>query len=98
MNMNISEEKSPVPQHAPTHYNIAVIGMAGRFPGAKNVETFWQNLRNGVESIKKFTDDELLQVGVPPALLRDPNFVKAYPVLDEMESFDAGFFGLSPRD
>src|SRR5438874_356337 len=100
MNMNIPEAERSLPasHQAPTNYNIAVVGMAGRFPGAKNVETFWQNLRNGVESIKSFTDEELLQAGVPPVLLRDPNFVKAYPALDGMELFDAGFFGLSPRD
>src|SRR5258708_3595539 len=83
---------------ASQNYNVAVVGMAGRFPGAKNVDTFWQNLRNGVESIKFFTDEELKRAGVPPAWLQDPNFVKAYPVLEDMEQFDAGFFGLSPRD
>ncbi|MDB6109055.1 MAG: Non-ribosomal peptide synthase, partial [Pedosphaera sp.] len=83
---------------ASKHYNVAVVGMAGRFPGAKNVDTFWQNLRHGIESIKFFTDEELKRSGVPSAWLRDPNFVKAYPVLEGMEQFDAGFFGLSPRD
>ncbi|HYG34521.1 MAG TPA: type I polyketide synthase, partial [Clostridia bacterium] len=80
------------------HYNIAVVGMAGRFPGAKNIDAFWQNLRNGVESIKFFSEDELTRAGVSQAWLTDPNFVKAYPVLGEMEQFDPGFFGLSPRD
>lgn len=100
MNKNFPDVENGLPNsnQALTNYNIAVVGMAGRFPGAKNLEAFWKNLRNGVESIKFFTDDELKQAGVPPVRLEDPNFVKAYPALDEMESFDAGFFGMSPRD
>jgi acyl transferase domain-containing protein/acyl carrier protein len=77
---------------------IAIIGMAGRFPGAANVEQFWHNLRNGVESIRFFSDEELLAAGVDPALLRDPNYVKARPILDDVEQFDAAFFGYSPRE
>ncbi len=77
---------------------IAVVGMAGRFPGAKNVTEYWRNLREGVESIKRFTDDELYAAGVSPALLRDPDYVKAGVVLDDLEKFDAGFFGFNPRD
>jgi acyl transferase domain-containing protein len=100
MNTNFPQMERSLhdPDPVSSNYNIAVIGMAGRFPGAKNVETFWRNLRNGVESIKFFTDEELMKAGIPATLLRDPGFVKAYPALDEMESFDAGFFGLSPRD
>ncbi len=79
-------------------YNVAVVGMAGRFPGASNIGQFWKNLRGGVETIKFFTDEELSRAGVPQAWLQDPGFVKAYPVLEGMELFDAGFFGLSPRD
>jgi acyl transferase domain-containing protein len=47
-------------------FEIAVIGMAGRFPGAKDIEEFWQNLRNGIESISFFTDAEMLAAGVEP--------------------------------
>lgn len=78
--------------------DLAVIGMAGRFPGAPDLEVFWRNLRDGVESIKLFTDEELLAAGEPPALLRNPAYVKACPVLDDVEMFDAAFFGWSPRD
>jgi acyl transferase domain-containing protein/acyl carrier protein len=77
---------------------IAVIGMAGRFPGAKSVDQFWQNLRDGVESISFFTDDELVNSGLDPALLRDPNYVKARAVLEDIEMFDASFFGFTPRE
>lgn len=77
---------------------IAIIGMACRFPGAKNVETFWQNLRNGVESITFFTDEELQDAGVNPEWLKNPNYVKASPVLENIELFDAAFFGFSPKE
>ncbi len=77
---------------------IAVIGMAGRFPGAKDLEQFWQNLCDGVESIKFFTDEELLAKGCDAKLLDDPNYVKAEAVLDDVEMFDASFFGFTPRE
>ena len=76
--------------------SIAVIGMACRFPGATTVADFWDNLRNGVESITFFTEDEL-EIN-DRALLKQPNYVKAGTVLPEIESFDAHFFGLNPRD
>ncbi|MBP5972970.1 SDR family oxidoreductase [Brasilonema sp. CT11] len=77
---------------------IAIIGMAGRFPGAKNVEEFWQNLQIGVESISFFTDEELLSSGIEKAVLSDPNYVKARAVLEDVELFDASFFGFNPRE
>jgi len=77
---------------------IAIIGMAGRFPGARNVAEFWGNLRDGVESIRVADDAELRAMGVDEALLHDPNYVKAVAVLDGMELFDATFFGYTPRE
>ena len=77
---------------------IAIIGMSGRFPGATTIDQFWQNLRDGVESITRFDDDELLAAGVDPQDLRDPDYVKARPVLDQVDQFDASFFGYSPRE
>ena len=77
---------------------IAIIGMAGRFPGAGDVDRFWLNLRDGVESIARFSDQELIAAGVDAALLADPNYVKAGAVLDGVELFDAQFFGYSPRE
>lgn len=76
--------------------DIAVIGVAGRFPGAKDIETFWENLCNGVESITFFSDQETDQH--EPGLLDDPNYVKAGAVLDDIEQFDAPFFGYSSRE
>ncbi|ASS74749.1 hypothetical protein CIG75_07015 [Tumebacillus algifaecis] len=78
--------------------DIAVIGIAGRFPGANDVAEFWENLRDGVESITHFTDEELLAEGHDPQMLQAPNFVKAAGVLDDVELFDADFFGINPRE
>jgi acyl transferase domain-containing protein/acyl carrier protein len=77
---------------------IAVIGMAGSFPGANNVEQFWQNLCNGVESISFFTDEELTASGVEQTLLQNPKYVKSGFVLEDIEMFDATFFGFTPKE
>jgi len=77
---------------------IAIIGMAGRFPGAKNIAEFWQNLRDGVESISIFTDEELTAANIDPALMSHPNYVKAGGVLEDIDLFDAAFFGLNPKE
>jgi acyl transferase domain-containing protein len=78
--------------------DIAVIGMAGRFPGAPDTDQFWRNLRDGKESIRFFSDEELLAAGVPAEQIALPNYVKARPVLDDVDLFDAGFFGYSPKE
>lgn len=83
---------------ATTSGDIAIIGMSGRFPGAQNIEQFWNNLENGVESIRFFSDTELAEAGVDPALIRHPDYVKAFGALEDIESFDAGFFGYSPAE
>src|ERR1700730_11077843 len=78
--------------------DIAVIGMGGRFPGARNLTEFWRNLRDGVESIPFLTDDELRLAGVDPETLSNPNYVKATGMLEGVELFDAAFFRFSPRE
>ena len=78
--------------------SIAIVGMSGRFPGAPNVATYWQNIREGRETIRVFTEQELLAAGERPELLRDPAYVKATGYLDDIDKFDAAFFGISPRD
>lgn len=89
---------APVPALLPEHdRRIAIVGMAGRFPGANDVETFWRNVRDGVDSIRVFTPEELIAAGVDPVLVHDPAYVPARPVLDDVAGFDAGFFGISPR-
>lgn len=81
-----------------TGLEIAIIGMVGRFPGAKNIEEFWHNLRDGVESITSFTDEELKSSGIDTDTLNNPNYVKAGTVLENVELFDASFFGFNPRE
>jgi non-ribosomal peptide synthase protein (TIGR01720 family) len=77
---------------------IAIIGLSGRFPGAKNVDEFWHNLQNGIESISAFSDEELLEAGVDAELLSNPKYVKRNAVIEDAELFDADFFGFNPRD
>src|SRR6185369_10908747 len=83
---------------AGTPVAIAIVGLAGRFPGAAGVEQLWANLCAGVSSIARFSDEELAAAGVDPALRRDPRYVAAGGTLDGVELFDAGFFGYSPRE
>ncbi len=78
--------------------DIAIIGMACRFPGAPNLDEFWHNLTSGVESITQLSDETMLRAGVPPFFLEDPRYVKAAPILDAPGFFDASFFGLSPAE
>src|ERR1700682_3970719 len=78
--------------------DIAVVGMACRFPGERNLEEFWHNLAEGVESITRFSDEELLRCVVHPACLSDPNYVKSAPVLEDPGQFDADFFGFLPSE
>jgi amino acid adenylation domain-containing protein len=77
---------------------IAVVGFAGRFPGAWTVEDFWRNLLAGVESIRTFTEEEVLAAGADPALVRHPAYVRAGAVFEGVELFDAPFFGYNPRE
>ncbi|MEP7308965.1 MAG: beta-ketoacyl synthase N-terminal-like domain-containing protein [Acidobacteriota bacterium] len=77
---------------------IAIVGMSGRFPGAPDLDAFWRNLREGVESITFFGDEELQRQRIDRARLGNPNFVAAKSHLDDQELFDAGFFGYSPQE
>ena len=77
---------------------VAIIGMAGRFPGAQDTNEYWRNLRDGVEAIKFFTDDELKNAGVDAARINHPNFVKAKGAIENGDQFDAAFFSFTPRE
>jgi acyl transferase domain-containing protein/surfactin synthase thioesterase subunit len=77
---------------------VAIVGMACRFPGAADHSAFWRNLCEGVESISTLSDTDLLSAGVPAELLRDPSYVKAAPLLPDIEQFDAAFFEYSPEE
>ncbi|HKI03851.1 MAG TPA: beta-ketoacyl synthase N-terminal-like domain-containing protein, partial [Thermoanaerobaculia bacterium] len=78
--------------------SIAIVGMAGRFPGARDVEQFWRNLAAGVESIRFFEREELEASITGPPVAGDPSFVRAGGVLDDVEEFDAAFFDFNPRE
>lgn len=77
---------------------IAIIGMAGRFPKAKDLDEFWQNLRDGVEAISVLTDEDIISTGIDPSVLNSPKHIKAGAVLEDIEFFDATFFGFNPRE
>lgn len=76
---------------------IAVIGMAGRFPGANSVSAFWRNLRNGVESIVDLSEDDLLAAGVTERALANRAYVRRAALMSGIEDFDADFFGFTPH-
>jgi acyl transferase domain-containing protein/thioesterase domain-containing protein/acyl carrier protein len=77
---------------------IAIVGMSGRFPGAPTLSEFWENLKNGVESIRPLTDAELLAAGVSQDELSNDDYVKRGAVLENIDMFDASFFGFSKKD
>lgn len=77
---------------------IAIVGRAGRFPSARNVDEFWAMLRDARVASQRLTDSDLLARGVSRRKLADPNYVRVANVLPDMEYFDAGFFGFSPRE
>jgi acyl transferase domain-containing protein len=81
-----------------TGLEIAVIGMAGRFPGAGDINLFWNNLKSGIEAVSFFTDEELLQSGVDEKLINNPLYVKANALLQEKEYFDSTFFKYRPDE
>ena len=91
----MAEQQSdpPFPRHA-----IAIVGLAGRFPGARSLDEFWCNMRSGVESLEIFSDAELDLAGVPAIVRLHPHFVGKGAKLEGAELFDARFFGLSPRE
>jgi acyl transferase domain-containing protein/acyl carrier protein len=81
-----------------TGLEVAVVGMAGRFPGSRNLDELWKNLRDGKETVKFFTDKELEETGIDPREYKHPNYVKARGYLEDIEYFDANFFGYSATE
>src|ERR1700759_1504808 len=82
----------------PDEGSIAIISMVGRFPGAENIEQFWENLKGGTESVSFFTKDELEAAGIDRALLSRPNYIRAAGIVRDIDLFDASFFGFTPRE
>jgi acyl transferase domain-containing protein len=85
----------PIPS---TGLDIAIIAINGRFPKANSVTEFWENLQNGVESIRQVSEQELELSGVASNLFNDANYVKATSTIDNFDLFDANFFGINPRE
>lgn len=77
---------------------IAIVGMAGRFPSARNIAQLWNLLASERMGTRWFTESEMRSDGVPAKDLSNPNYVRAANYLADMENFDAGFFGFSPRE
>ncbi|MEP5729181.1 MAG: beta-ketoacyl synthase N-terminal-like domain-containing protein [Sulfitobacter sp.] len=77
---------------------IAIVGLSVNVPGAAGVDAYWKNLRDGVESIRRLSEQELIDAGEDPATIARKNYVPAAAVLDGFDTFDADFFGFSPKD
>jgi len=77
---------------------IAVIGMSARFPKAKNIAQYWQNIQSGDDCISDFTDEELLQAGVAPELLYNSSYIKSGGYLADKKYFDYKFFDYKPNE
>lgn len=80
------------------HDAVAIIGVAARLPGADDLNTFWENLRSGQESIRFFSETELADAGVEPELIASPNYIRGTGVLSNITDFDAEFFSFTPAE
>ena len=77
---------------------IAITGISGRFPKARNINLFWKNLIEKKESITFFTNEELKKHEVENYSADNNYYVKAKPTLEGIDQFDARFFDLTPRE
>jgi len=76
---------------------VAIVGMAGCFPGAEDIEELWRNLCDGRETVSFFSPDEL-HASIPEELRNDPSYIGARGILDDIDKFDAAFFGIRPKE
>lgn len=81
-----------------TGLEVAVIGMAGRFPQAKDIDEYWANLIAGKECTTHFSDEDLRRSGISARLINDPQYVKVKGCLEDIQYFDAEFFGYAPQE
>ena len=91
-------ERPEISAGPPPEREFAIVGLAGRFPGARNIDEFWNNLKSGVESIIDLSDEELRAAGIDEGIINSPSYVKRGAVLDDVEFFDARFFNISDRE
>ncbi len=96
---NTTQKRSSTRQPALAQQDgqIAIIGIAGRFPGALSVEQLWDNLVAGKDTVAHFGRHQL-DPSIPDELVADPRYVPARGVIDEPEHFDAAFFGITPKE
>ncbi len=95
----MSDEPNDDEQAAPSYGGaaIAIVGMAGRFPGASNTRELWANIRNGVESISRFKPEEL-EDAFDAETRNSPDFVAARSILEDVDQFEPEFFGMHARE
>ena len=94
----VREASKSIEGRPETETSIAIIGLSGRFPGAPDIDKFWENLCAGVESISRFSDEQVLEAGVDAGTLKKDGYVKAWGALEDIDKFDALFFGYNPRE
>ena len=87
-----SQDKEIPSPAARERVEIAVIGMACRFPGAKTIGEFWNNLKNGVESIAFLSSQDLERSGADADMVKHPGYIPAKGILENNHHFDAFFF------
>ncbi|WP_405606512.1 SDR family NAD(P)-dependent oxidoreductase [Streptomyces sp. NBC_00076] len=86
------------PDSPPPEGQVAVVGMAGRFPGAPDLDAYWRMVAEGRPAVRDLSDAELRRSGVDEAWIGHRDYVKAAAVLDDIDRFDASFFDMSPRE
>ncbi|WP_245877707.1 beta-ketoacyl synthase N-terminal-like domain-containing protein, partial [Streptomyces glaucescens] len=94
----VHDTTAPHDEEFPEFPAVAVIGMAGRFPGADDLDAFWENLAAGREAIRPVTDEEFLAAGGDPRDLGDPTLIRMVSAVEGIDRFDSGFFGHSPAE
>lgn len=97
---NVKREKQPEQQGLPPYFDdsIAIVGISCQFPGAKNHHEFWNQIKEGKESIRFFSKEELREYGVPEELIQHPDYVPVQSAIEGKDMFDPGFFQISPKD
>mgnify|MGYP006276447399 CR=1 FL=1 len=96
--LSIANKISNTQTNSELDQSIAIIGIAGKYPGADNVDIFWKNLKEGKESIRFFSEEELVEAGIEPELIASPNYIRGTGVLSNVTDFDAEFFSYTPAE
>jgi amino acid adenylation domain-containing protein len=94
----VGPRPAPIRSTGTGETRIAIVGMAGRFPGAGDIEAFWANLCAGTDSLTTFTPERLRRKGVPEKILTHPEWVPAAQLVDGADAFDAAFWGIGQRE